>query len=203
MSTAQQPDFVSVEDYLVAEELAISKSEYINGWVRAMSGASLRHNALKGNCFAYFHSALRGQRCRPCDSETKLRLRQMRQTRFYYPDVQVVCDSNSPTDVYQDHPVLIIEVLSPSTRANDLDEKLNAYLSIPSLQYYIILEQHMPFAIVMRRTIDGFLRETHEEIDAMIELLMIACKLPLREVYNGIEFTPTCVQKSEEICEAG
>ena len=84
---------------------------------------------------------------------------------------------------------------SPSTRQYDLDEKLAAYLEIPSLEYYIILEQHTPIAIVMRRTEKGFLRENYDDIEASILLPFLGCSLPLRDIYEGIEFTPTCVQE--------
>ena len=122
-----------------------------------MTGATNRHNQVKLNCLLYLGGALKGQRC-SSSSDTKVRIREQGLRRFYYPDVQVVCQGNVPTDVFQDLPVLIIEVLSPSTRRYDLDEKLAAYLAIPSLECYAILEQHMPLAIVLRRTPDGFSR---------------------------------------------
>lgn len=202
MSTADQPQFTSVDDYLAAEELADTKSEYIDGWVRAMSGANARHNTVKGNCFAFLHTQLRGQPCRPFDSDMRLRIRHSGSCRYYYPDCQVICEHNAPSDTFQEPPQLIIEVLSPSTRAYDLDEKLTAYLKIPSLECYIILEQHIPFAIVMRRTPDGFLRETYEGVDAKIDLPSIGCSLPLRDVYDSVEFTATCVQEPDEAYDA-
>jgi Uma2 family endonuclease len=195
MSAAEIPEFVSVEGYLVSEEMATERSEYIDGWVRAMTGATNRHNRVKGNCFYQLMRALNGQRCQPYDSDTKVRIRRLGRTRFYYPDLQVVCDSNAPTEVFQDSPVLIVEILSPSTRQYDLDEKLAAYLEIPSLECYIILEQHTPIAIVMRRTEKGFLRETYEGIEASILLPFLGCSLSLRDIYEGIEFTATCVQE--------
>ena len=196
MSTAKTPEFVSVDDYLATEETAITRSEYIDGWVRAMTGGTNRHNRVKVNCLVSFGLALKGKECQPFDSDTKLRIRSEGRKRFYYPDLQVVCESNAPTDVYQDTPVLIAEVLSPSTRQYDLDEKLDAYLNIPSIECYVILEQHTPFAIVMRRTDKGFLRETYEGIEATIHLPFLGCSLAFRDVYEGIEFTDTCVQET-------
>jgi Uma2 family endonuclease len=117
--------------------------------------------------------------------------------RFYYPDVQVVCQSNDPMSVFQDQPVLIIEVLSPSTRRYDLDEKMTAYLTIPSLECYIALEQHQPIAIVMRRANGGFLREMIEGIERTIDLPFLGCSLPMRDIYDGIEFTAECVQEPD------
>lgn len=197
MSSAESPQFVSVDDYLAAEVKSQARNEYVEGWVRAMSGGSVRHNQVIANCIIHFGTLLRGKRCRPFDSNMKLRIRRHHQTRFYYPDVQIVCESNAPTEQFQDTPTLIIEVLSPSTRQYDLDEKLNAYLQIASLEYYIILEQHMPLAIVMRRTPHGFLREIGEGIETVINLPRLTCTIELREIYAGVEFTATCVQESE------
>ncbi len=203
MSSAERPDCVCVEDYLAGEEQARTKSEYIDGWVRAMVGGSLRHNRVKLNCLIQLAAKLKGHRCCPFDSDTKVRIDRAGKRRFYYPDAQVVCESNAPTAVFQDRPVLIIEVLSPSTRQYDLDEKMAAYLSIPSLECYIALEQHQPIAIVMRRTDGGFLRECFEGIEATIDLPFLGCSLSLRESYDGIEFTAECVQEADLEYEVG
>ena len=203
MSTAERPEWVSVEDYLASEEVALVRSEYIEGWVRAMAGGTNRHSRVKGNCYVSLANSLKGNPCQPFDSDAKVRIRRDGKTRFYYPDAQVVCESNALTDVYQDRPVLIVEVLSPATRVYDLDEKLDAYLSISSLECYVILEQHKPFAIVMRRTPNGFLRETYEKIEATIALPFLGCSLPLRAIYEGIEFTSTCIQETELEYEVG
>jgi Uma2 family endonuclease len=195
MSSAEVPKFISPAEYLAAEELAETKSEYIDGWVRAMTGASVRHNQVKMNCAIALGAKLKGQKCRPFDSDMRLRIGGSAQTKFYYPDLQVICDSNAPTDVFQDSPVLIIEVLSPSTRRYDFDEKMNAYLQIPALQCYILLEQHQPIATIMRRTEGGFLRQQREGIEETIDLPFLGCELALRDIYDGIEFTPTSVRE--------
>ncbi len=167
------------------------------GGSQSMPSGTIRHNRVTLNCASYLLIQLRGKQCQPHNSDTKLRIRSYSNTRFYYPVVQVVCESNPATSAFQDHPVLIIEVLSPSTRAYDLDEKLTAYLAIPSMECYVILEQHTPFAIVMRRTAAGFLRETYEGMDSAIDLPFIGCRLALHDIYDGIEFTATCVQEPE------
>jgi len=197
MSSAEQPQYYSVEEYLAIEEQAQTKSEYIDGWIRAMTGATNRHNCVKINCLVHLVNQLKGQRCRPFDSDTKVRIDREGSKRFYYPDVQVVCQSNDQLSVFQDQPVLIIEVLSPSTRRYDLDEKMAAYLTIPSLECYIALEQHQPIAIVMRRSHGGFLRQTIQGIDQSIDLPFLGCSLPMREIYDGIEFTAECVQEPD------
>lgn len=203
MSSAEQPTYFSGDEYLAREEQAFTKSEYIDGWIRAMCGASLRHNMVSGNCFVTLSVLLKGKPCRPFHSDTKVRIDRADMRRFYYPDVQVVCKSNDQLSVFQDLPVLIIEVLSLSTRRYDLDEKMSAYLTIPSLECYIALEQHQPIAIVMRRTTGGFLREVVEGMEASIELPFLNCSLPMRDIYDEIEFTEECVQEPDMEYEVG
>lgn len=197
MSSAEPPEYLTVEQYLALEEETHYKSEYIDGWVRAMIGPTLRHNLVKGNCFLALGNFLKGKSCRPFDSDTKVRIDRKGMKRFYYPHVQVVCESNQQTSVFQDTPVMIIEVLSPSTRRYDLDEKMTAYLGIPSLQYYMVLEQHQPIAIIMRRAAKGFLREEVQGIDAKIELPWLGYSMTMRDIYDGVEFTDDCLQEIE------
>ena len=197
MSSADKPSYYSVEEYLQREATSLVKSEYVDGWIRAMTGASIRHNSIAVNVLVLLRNQLFGKICRPFNSDTKIRVEYGGKRRFYYPDVQVVCDSNDQLSVYQDHPVLIIEVLSPSTRAYDLHEKLDAYLSIPSLQSYIVLEQHQPIAYVMRRSNQEWIKETIQGLDATIRLPFLACSLSLKDIYEGIEFTETCVQETD------
>ncbi|MBO3704336.1 MAG: Uma2 family endonuclease, partial [Candidatus Accumulibacter sp.] len=112
MSSAERPNYFHVEEYLASEEQSLTKSEYVDGWVRAMTGASVRHNRVKVNCMIYLGSYLKGKSCSPFDSDMKVRIRTQGSTRFYYPDLQVVCESNDQLSVFQDRPILIIEVLS-------------------------------------------------------------------------------------------
>jgi Uma2 family endonuclease len=197
MSSADKSELYSVEDYLAKEEVSQIKCEYIDGWIRAMTGATNRHNQIAVNSLVSFANQLRGKKCTPYNSDTKVRIIREGKRRFYYPDLQVVCESNDPLSVFQDHPVLIVEVLSPSTRANDLHEKLEAYQSIPSLECYIVLEQHQPIAYVWRRMRNGWGKETIQGIAARIDLPSLKCTLALKDTYEDVEFTDTCVQESD------
>ena len=197
MSSADKPDFYSAEEYLQLEAQSLRKSEYVDGWIRAMTGASIRHNCIKLNCTILLGNNLKGQKCRPYDSDTKVRIFRDGKRRFYYPDVQVVCESNDPSSVFQDRPVLIIEVLSPSTRASDLHEKLEDYQSIPSLECYIVLEQHQPIASMWRKANRGWIKETIQGIDSTIDLPFLSFTLALKDIYEDIAFTDTCVQEPD------
>jgi Uma2 family endonuclease len=197
MSSGEKPQYHTVEEYLALEEQAQTKSEYIDGWIRAMTGAKFRHVRVATNSLISLGIQLRGKPCMPLSSDMKVRIDRDGTKRSYYPDVQVVCQPNDPLSVFQDQPVLIIEVLSPSTRRYDLDEKMAAYLTIPSLECYIALEQHQPIAIVMRRANGGFLREMVEGIEQTIDLPFLGCSLPMRDIYEGIAFTAECVQEPD------
>ncbi len=197
MSSAEIRDYLSVEEYLAREERALSKSEYVDGWVRAMTGATNRHNQIVLNCLVKLHNLLQGKPCQPFNSDTKLKIDQARRKRYYYPDAQVVCQQSDPLRVYQEQPVLIIEVLSPSTRRYDLDEKKEAYLSVPSLEGYLVLEQHQPIAVLLRRTSEGWAKDVIQGVEHSIDLAFIGCDLPMRDIYRGVEFTDTCVQEPD------
>ena len=101
---------VSPEDYLEGELHTEVKHEYLAGVVHAMAGARNVHNDISGNVFLSLGIQLRGKPCRPCNSDTKVRLRLPTGLRFYYPDAQVTCQPNPPTDSYQDQPIVVVEV---------------------------------------------------------------------------------------------
>ncbi|GIW79334.1 MAG: hypothetical protein KatS3mg105_1141 [Gemmatales bacterium] len=148
MTAIKRFELVSVDDYLRAEEMSPVKHEYVGGVVYAMAGGCNRHNDIAGNIYAALHSRLRGRPCRPYNSTTRIRLRLSNQVRFYYPDVSVTCHPNRPTDTFQDEPAVIVEVLSDNSRRLDEGEKRDAYLAIPTLSAYILVEQETPAAVV-------------------------------------------------------
>jgi Uma2 family endonuclease len=188
MSTAKKLSLVSVEDYLAGELISAVKHEYLGGVVYAMAGASNAHNIIATNTLGALYARLRGKPCRPFNSDTKVRVRLPNQVRFYYPDASVVCKFNAQTESFQDDPAVIFEVLSRATRRADEGEKKDAYLSIPSLSTYVLLEQEAAAAVVFRRTETGFVREVHGGLDAVLPLGEIGIELPLAEIYEAVEF---------------
>ncbi len=190
MSAALKWNLISVEDYLRGELSSPIKHEYLGGVVYAMAGARNSHNIIKDNTQGSLFVRQRGKRCRAHGSDTKVRIHLPTQIRFYYPDVHVTCEHNPPDDSFQDKPVAIFEVLSRSTRRIDAGEKKDAYLTIPSLCVYVLIEQESAAAIVFRRTPSGFVREVHEGLAAVLPLSEIGTELPLSEIYDGVEFSP-------------
>jgi Uma2 family endonuclease len=189
MIAAPKLDLISIDDYLAGELVSPIKHEYLGGFVYAMAGARNAHNVIAVNIVASLHTRLRGNKCRPYNSDTKIRVR-LPQVRFYYPDASVVCQPNPQDDSYQDAPVVLVEVLSRSTRRIDEGEKKDAYITIPSLQLYLLVEQEMPAVVVHRRADHGFVREVYTDSQAIIALPELDIELPLAEIYDGVEFIP-------------
>ena len=106
MSSAEQPDFIDVASYLARESSADVKHEYVDGWVRAMSGASNRHNRIATNTLGVLWNQLQGKPCQPFNSDTKVKIQRGVSTWFYYPDAMVVCDQNPDNESVLVHPPL-------------------------------------------------------------------------------------------------
>jgi len=200
MSSAHQFQSISVRDYLVGENHANRKHEYVEGLVYSMAGASNSHNRIATNATGLLYSQLRGQKCQVFNSDTKVRIRFSSGTRFYYPDVSVVCRPNPPVDTFHDAPIVIVEVISESTRRTDEYEKREAYLTIDSLSVYILVEQNSARVLAYRRTDSGFLAETYSELEAVIPLPEIDCAISLIELFANIEF-PTAEELREQAME--
>jgi len=190
MSTAEKLNLVSVEDYLAGELISPVKHEYLGGVVYAMAGARNAHNLIASNTLVALGSRLRGRRCRPFNSDTKIRVRLPAHVRFYYPDVSVICRPNPQTDSFQDEPAALFEVLSRRTRRIDEGEKKDAYLTIPSLGVYVLIELETSAVVIFRRTEHGFVREVYQGLDAVLPLREIEIDLPLAEIYEAVEFLP-------------
>ncbi len=140
-------DKISVDEYLRGEVLAESKHEYIDGEVYVMAGASENHNLLSLNLATEFKNQLKGNPCKTFMSDMKVKV----EDSFFYPDVMVVCQEDNANDYYKTSPLIIVEVLSNTTRRFDKTHKLSAYQQIPSLEVYVLIEQNFCEIQVFRR----------------------------------------------------
>ena len=181
---------VSVADYLSGEAVARRKHEYVEGQIYAMVGGRYSHNLIASNVLIELGSQLKGSPCRALNSDSKVRVQSAAGVSFYYPDASVVCGENIRTDVFQDAPAIVVEVLSQSTRRIDEGDKLKAYLKLPSLQVCILLEQDYPAAVIHRRTDSGFQQEILQGLDAVIDLPTINVRLSLAAIYAEVQFDP-------------
>ncbi len=151
MNVKYKVDFISEEQYLEDEKIREIKHEYVNGEVYAMSGASRNHNILSQSISRLLGNHLDGTRCNVFIADMKVRISNRYNSNFFYPDVVVACDDENGHDYYTEKPLIIVEVLSKSTRRYDKALKFNAYVTIPSLQEYVLIEQDFAEVEVCRR----------------------------------------------------
>lgn len=145
--------FMTAEQYLKSEERASVRHEYIDGQVFAMSGATRRHNIITLNISAMIRSHVKVTHCRVYMEAVKVRIDAV--NCFYYPDVMVSCDKYDGKSVYTENPVLVFEVLSPSTTAVDHREKCTNYRKIKTLFEYVIVHQRKRRVDLYRKDADG------------------------------------------------
>lgn len=185
----KQPEILSVEDYLEGEEYSNMKHEFLGGVVHAMSGATNGHNRIVFSAMLSLGNQLRGKSCEPFNSDTKLKVALSDHVRFYYPDAMVVCQKSLDMDLFQTQPVVVIEVLSKSTRRVDMGEKKDAYLTIPSLKILMLVEAEKVEVTVYRRNAEGgFRAELYEGQEEVILLPEIEAEISLAEIYERVEF---------------
>jgi Uma2 family endonuclease len=127
-----------------------SRHEYVNGLIYAMTGASRNHNRVVRRFMARLDQHLQGTPCEPFQSDMKVKIQSGNDVRFYYPDVQVTCEEEIDR-YYNEHPCLIMEVLSDSTQRIDRTEKRLAYQMLERLQEYVLLSQDSPYLEIYRR----------------------------------------------------
>lgn len=180
------------EEYLASERLAETKSEYFQGEVFAMAGASLNHNRIVINAILSLGNALRGRSCSVLGSDMRLLVSD---TGLYtYPDVTVVCGEPILADKHRDiltNPLFIVEVLSESTKDYDRGGKFHQYMRIPSLQEYLTVSQtEMRIDQHMRQVDHSWVvRElTPTTANGKVQLRSLGIEIDFAEVYDNVVF---------------
>lgn len=151
--TKKISDKVSEQDYLDGELVSEVKHEYIDGFVYAMAGASEKHCLISQNISYQFGEVLRKRKspCKIFSSDMKVRENTL-SINYFYPDVMVTCDNNDDNEYYKNSPVILVEVLSNSTRKSDLVTKKLQYFNISTLQEYVVIEQNVCEVTVFKRS---------------------------------------------------
>lgn len=171
------------EEYLLVENQAEYKSEYYDGEIYAMAGASYRHTEIVGNLFAYFRQALKGSDCKPLMLDVRVKSWQA----YTYPDIVIVCGPPQFTDEYDTltNPTLIVEVLSDSTEKTDRTIKFERYKTIESLQEYLLVAQNEPGFELFRRADAGWIQTASSD---SVTLASLNIKLERAAAYEDISF---------------
>lgn len=181
MSKLQKNVRISPEEYLEGEKYSEARHEYVRGEVYAMVGASRTHNLICVNLLSALHAHLRGTPCRAFVADMKVRV----DDAFYYPDLLVACNLDRQQEYYVDEPILVIEVLSETTRQRDELDKRIAYQSLKSLKEYTLIAQDKKEVRVFRRGVEGWELETFARGD-WVRFTSILLKLPIEIIYEEV-----------------
>ncbi|MDE0012849.1 MAG: Uma2 family endonuclease [Candidatus Poribacteria bacterium] len=190
VGTAAAQALFTPEEYLARERKALTKSEYRNGQVHAMPGASRAHNLITVHISGELYIQLRERSCEVYPSD--MRVKVSAAGLYTYPDVIVVCDEPRFDDTHFDtllNPTVLIEVLSPSTAAYDRGEKFASYQKLDSLCEYILISQdRVRVEHYLRQDQEWDLTEFHSLVD-VCQLPSIGCELSLKAIYAKVQFS--------------
>jgi Uma2 family endonuclease len=178
------PKPMTLAEFLKWEERQDLRYEFDGSAPVAMAGGSLAHAAIQRNLALALGSRLRGKPCQFFGSDLKL---QAAETSSRYPDGMVICSGLDPTLKIIRNPVVIFEVLSPSTAAADRIVKAREYQATPSVQRYVMLEQARIGATVHVRAVDGWNVLVLKDDDTL-DLPEIGLAISLAEFYEGLTF---------------
>ena len=180
----------SPTEYLAMEEVADYKSEYFNGEIFAMSGGTPDHSSVAVNIATELNRLLAPRPCRVFNSDMRLHIES--NSLYTYPDVMVICGKIELVKRRNDtvtNPVLIVEVLSESTRDYDRGLKFNLYKQVPSLQEYVVVESENPRVECYRRGADDqWVVEMIDDLSATVKLASVACEISLHEIYRKVSW---------------
>ncbi|WP_089727274.1 Uma2 family endonuclease [Candidatus Thiosymbion oneisti] len=186
----QPKPFLSLEDWLEGERADLEgRSEYLDGEVFAMTGASMKHNAIVMNIGSELRTQLKGRPCQVYANDMKVIIRSANAGK--YPDLIAYCGEPELLDDRQDvllNPSLIVEVLSDSTAAYDRGDKFALYRRIPSLREYLLVSQARVRVERYRRGADDHWTLTdYAGLEDQVPLESLDCVLALAEIYDKVE----------------
>ncbi|MEA2164170.1 MAG: hypothetical protein QOK37_2297 [Thermoanaerobaculia bacterium] len=187
--TLAQPSLLTPQEYLDLERKSEIRSEYIDGEMIAMSGASRRHARIAGNLHGEIWARLRGTGCEVYIND--LRVKVSPTGMYTYPDIVALCGEPELEDEHVDtllNPSVIIEVLSDSTEAYDRGEKFAHYRRIDSLREYVLVSQNKVRVEHYRRDADQWILSEISGPDAILHLQSIDCHVAVSTIYEKVEF---------------
>lgn len=179
---------MAVEEYFEWEQRQEHKHEYIDGVVIEMPGVSNKHSLITINITLALGNAIDRSRFTMHTSEMRL---QVSPTRYVYSDLALVRGASDFADSSEYNlmnPVFVVEITSPTSLARDRQEKLEYYFSVPSIEAYLIVDQHRICAELHTRGENGWLSEEFAEPTDVISLTMLGCELPLDQIYRDVVF---------------
>lgn len=180
---------ITEQDFLEMERCSPYKHEYYRGEVFAMGGASFNHNIISSNIQSVVLPYLKNKKCNLYSND--LRIYVPNPPFFSYPDLVIICDEPEFVDEEFDtikNPKIIIEILSPSTANYDREVKFGLYGFAPSFEEYILIHQDKPKVECFLKILGLWQHWELEGIDQKLNINKIALDIPLKEIYEGVEF---------------
>ncbi|MBD2163068.1 Uma2 family endonuclease [Calothrix membranacea FACHB-236] len=179
----------TLDEYRAIEEKAEGRSEYRDGEIVDIPRRTLKHSRISGNIFAFLKFLLRDTQLEPINSDLRLWIPEYR--RGVYPDVMVFDGELQLNNGRLDevlNPLVIVEVLSPSTADYDRQNKFRLYRSIVSFSEYLLVEQDEPFVERYSKQTQGWLLSEFKGLEVSISLDSVGIELPMAEIYRGVVF---------------
>ncbi|MEZ5538180.1 MAG: Uma2 family endonuclease [Thiolinea sp.] len=179
---------VTREEYLEIDAASDLKHEFYQGEIFAMSGGTFNHSAISTNVTTALQNLLNNSSCRPMNSDMRVSTPSGLDT---YPDVSVFCGEPELTDKQRTllNPIILIEVLSPTTKNYDRGDKFLHYRSIPELRDYLLIDsESVHIEHFQRRDENEWLFHEYRDADAQIYIKSIDRMLVLAEVYAQVSF---------------
>jgi Uma2 family endonuclease len=187
----KQPKYYTPEEYLALEEAAETKSEYFQGEILAMSGRSTNHSRIAVSICAMLDVALEGKSCEVFNSDVRLLVQA--NGLYTYPDAMVVCDPVEYAKGRNDtvtNPIVIVEVLSKSTRDYDRGKKFELYRDLPSFQDYVLIDQDRVYIEHYHKLEDGrWVLTLFNNLDTTLTLSSIEVSLTVRRIYHKVDWS--------------
>jgi Uma2 family endonuclease len=186
------PKYYSQEEYLDIERRALHKSEYYQGEIFAMAGASLNHNRIVSNTIFAIRDSLRkkGKTCEVFPSNLRIHIPQ--NTLYTYPDVSVICGEPQFTDDHFDvvtNPTVLVEVRSKSTKDYDRSEKFRLYRDIETLQSYVLISSDSLLVEVFTKKQNNLWElRIYDKIEENMNIAVLEAEIPIQELYLNVSF---------------
>ena len=200
MLVQNKEKFYSPDEYRELEETAEFRNEYRHGEIVQMTGGSINHSQIIGNIYAFLKSALRGKNARPFMSDLRLWIPRYR--RGTYPDVmvvegEVVCTEGRKDEIL--NPVLIVEVLSTSTKDFEREDKFRFYRSIPEFREYVLVNQsEFLVAQYIKTESNEWLFREYEGESAIVSFASLEVQMSMLDIYELVVFETQETEVKEE-----
>ena len=176
------------EEYLELEKTSVLKHEFYYGEIFSMAGTTKIHNEIAINTTFVLKNNLKKKKknCKVYLEAVKVQITE--KNHYTYPDVVVSCDENEDDPLSIKYPIVIVEVLSDSTRQYDKDQKFQFYKQIPTLKHYILIEQNICFVNCYTKNNDLWNHHSYSKMEDVIKLSHLEVDIPVKEIYEDIKF---------------